>query len=270
MTTFLETAIEAAHLGGKILMESLSDLESKQVQRKQEFDFVTQVDHRSEEAIVKLIQERHPDHSILAEESGGSKEEQDYLWIIDPLDGTKNYIHGFPIFAISIALQFKTELRVGVVFDPVRNELFYAEKDKGAFLNNDTIKVSQTTDFSECLLATGFPFRAKHLTEPYLDTFKELFYQVSDFRRAGAAAIDLAYVACGRLDGFWELMLNSWDIAAGALLIGEAGGKVTDLWGGSTHLKKGNIVASNGLIHEQITEATSNNFKDSMLIRVGK
>ncbi|MCH8019855.1 inositol monophosphatase [candidate division KSB1 bacterium] len=264
MTTFLETAIEAARLGGKILMESLSDLETKQVQRKQEFDFVTQVDHRSEEAILKLIRERHPGHSILAEESGGSKEEQDYLWIIDPLDGTKNYIHGFPVFAVSVALQFKSELRVGVVFDPVRDELFHAEKDKGAFLNDDPIKVSETTDFSECLLATGFPFRAKHLTEPYLDTFKELFYQVSDFRRAGAAAIDLAYVACGRLDGFWELMLNSWDIAAGALLIEEAGGKVTDIWRGDSHLKTGHIVASNGLIHEQITAATSNKFSSLM------
>ncbi len=237
-------------------MESLSNLETKQVQRKQEFDFVTQVDHRSEEAILKLIRERHSEHSILAEESGGSKDEQDYLWIIDPLDGTKNYIHGFPVFAVSVALQFKNELRVGVVFDPLRKELFHAEKGKGAFLNGDSIKVSETTVFSECLLATGFPFRAKHLTEPYLDTFKELFYQVSDFRRAGAAAIDLAYVACGRLDGFWELKLNSWDIAAGALLIEEAGGKVTDIWRGDSHLKTGHIVASNGLIHEKITEAT--------------
>ena len=261
MTTFLETAIEAARLGGKILMESLSDLETKQVQRKQEFDFVTQVDHRSEEAILQLIRERHPEHSILAEESGGSREEQDYLWIIDPLDGTKNYIHGFPVFAVSVALQFKSELRVGVVFDPVRDELFHAEKDKGAFLNDDPVKVSKTADFSECLLATGFPFRAKHLTEPYLEAFKELFYQASDFRRAGAAAIDLAYVACGRLDGFWELMLNSWDIAAGALLIEEAGGEVTDIWGGDSHLKTGHIVASNGLIHGRITEATSNKFK---------
>jgi len=264
MTTFLETAIEAARLGGKILMESLGDLETKQVQRKQEFDFVTQVDHRSEQAIVKLIRERHPEHSILAEESGIKEEEQDYLWSIDPLDGTKNYIHGFPVFAVSIALQLKNELQVGVVFDPLRNELFHAEKDNGAFLNNDPIKVSETTDFSECLLATGFPFRAKQLTEQYLDTFKELFYQVSDFRRAGAAAIDLAYVACGRLDGFWELMLNPWDTAAGVLLIEEAGGKVTDLWGGSTHLKKGHIVASNRLIHEQITAATCNKFNSLM------
>ena len=142
MTTILETAIAAARLGGKILMESLNDLESKQVQRKQEFDFVTQIDHQSEEAILKLIRERHPGHSVLAEESGGSKEEQDYLWIIDPLDGTKNYIHGFPFFAISIALQFENELRVGVVFDPVRDELFHAQKGKGAFLNDDPIKVA--------------------------------------------------------------------------------------------------------------------------------
>ncbi len=205
---------------------------------------------------MKLIHERHPEHAILAEESGGIAETRDYLWVIDPLDGTKNYIHGFPVFAVSIALQFKNELQVGVVFNPVRDELFYAEKGKGAFLNDAPINVSATADFSQCLLATGFPFRAKHLTEPYLAIFKELFYQVSDFRRAGAAAIDLAYVACGRLDGFWELTLNPWDIAAGILLIEEAGGKVTDLWDGNTYLKKGHIVASNGLIHEQITEIT--------------
>ena len=256
MTTFLKTAIEAARLGGRILMESFADLEAKHVQRKQEFDFVTQVDHHSEAAIVKLIQDRYPTHSILAEESGGIEETQNYLWIIDPLDGTKNYIHGFPIFAVSIALRFKNELQVGVIFDPVRDELFHAEKGGGAFLNDDPIKVSRTIEFAECLLATGFPFRAKHLTEPYLETFKELFYKISDFRRAGAAAIDLAYVACGRLDGFWELMLNPWDIAAGVLLIEEAGGKVSDLWDGNTYLEKGHIVASNGLIHEQITEIT--------------
>lgn len=264
MTSFLNTAIQAARLGGNILMEGLTDLKTKHVQRKQEFDFVTEVDHRSEEAILKLIREYHPQHSILAEESGGEKEEQDYLWIIDPLDGTKNYIHGFPVFAVSVALQFNSELQVGVIFDPIRNELFHAEKGKGAFLNGESIKVSETANFSQCLLATGFPFRAKHLTEPYLDIFKELFYRISDFRRAGAAAIDLAYIACGRLDGFWELILNSWDIAAGALLIKEAGGKVTDLWGGETYLKNGHIVASNGLIHEQITDFTSKKLKNLM------
>lgn len=242
-------------------MECLTDAEKKQVRRKQQFDFVTEVDHRSEEAIVKLIKARHPDHKILAEESGGQRDESGYLWIVDPLDGTKNYIHGVPMFAVSVALKQDENLLAGAVLDPVRKELFYAEKGKGAFLNSKPITVSKTQDFSQCLLATGFPFRAKHLTDQYFDAFKELFQQVSDFRRAGAAALDLAYIASGRIDGFWEITLNPWDIAAGALLIEEAGGKVSDLWGGSTHLQRGHIVASNGVIHERITKVVGRVFK---------
>lgn len=259
---FLETAKEAARLGGKILMQSLKSQERMQIDRKQRFDFVTQVDHRSEAAILNLIKERHPDHSILAEESGGQKETKDYLWLIDPLDGTKNYIHGFPIFAVSVGLMHEEELLAGAVLDPVRNELFYAEKGKGAFLNESPIHVSKTNDFSQCLLATGFPFRAKHLTDPYFEAFTALFHKVSDFRRAGAAALDLAYLACGRLDGFWEITLNPWDVAAGIILIEEAGGQVSDLWGGDTHLETGNIVASNGVIHDEITKVVGQVFRN--------
>ncbi|MFQ5750592.1 MAG: inositol monophosphatase family protein [bacterium] len=259
---YLETAIEAARLGGKILLESLSSPERKQVTRKQKFDFVTQIDHLSEAAILDFIRKRHPHHSILAEESGGQKQAQGYLWIVDPLDGTKNYIHKFPMFAISIALLYEGKVIVGVVLDPVRNELYHAEKEKGAFLNGKSVQVSETQDFSQCLLATGFPFRAKHLTDTYFEAFKNLFHQVSDFRRAGAAALDLAYLACGRLDGFWEVTLNPWDIAAGTLLIEEAGGKVTDLWGGNSHLKTGHVVASNGLIHNKITQVVGPVFKN--------
>lgn len=262
---FLNTAIEAAQIGGKILMKSLESQERQQINRKQRFDFVTQVDRLSEAAILDFIRDSHSNHSILAEESGGYEEEKGYLWIVDPLDGTKNYIHGFPIFAVSIALKYDGKLVLGVVLDPIRNELFHAEQGKGAFLNGKAIKVSHTKDLSQCLLATGFPFRAKHLTDLYFEAFKSLFHQVSDFRRAGAAALDLAYLACGRLDGFWELTLNSWDVAAGTLLIEEAGGKVTDLWGGDTHLKTGNIVASNGIIHEEITRVVGKVFRNVII-----
>jgi myo-inositol-1(or 4)-monophosphatase len=258
----LETAKEAVRVGGKILIESLKSQERMQIDRKQRFDFVTQMDHRSEAAILDLIKDRHPDHDILAEESGGTDQTKEYLWLVDPLDGTKNYIHGFPMFAVSVALMHEGRLLLGAVLDPIRNELFYAEKGQGAFLNETPIQVSKTNDVSQCLLATGFPFRAKHLTDPYFKAFIDLFHKVSDFRRAGAAALDLAYLACGRLDGFWEITLKPWDVAAGTILIEEAGGKVSDLWGGDTHLKTGNIVASNGIIHEEITTVVGEVFKN--------
>lgn len=262
MNSFLETAIAAARLSGKLLLESLESGFRSPIERKQKFDFVTEVDRQSEEAIIEFIRRRHPEHSFLAEESGGSGAQQEFLWIIDPLDGTKNFIHGFPMFAVSIALKHRGDLLVGVVLDPIRDELFYAERGGGAFLNHQRMRVSQTRDLLQCLIGTGFPFRAKHLTEPYFKAFIQLFHEVSDVRRAGAAALDLAYIACGRLDGFWEVTLHSWDIAAGALLIEEAGGKITDLWGGDTHLQCGHIAASNGLIHERITGVVGPAFKD--------
>ncbi|MFQ5602794.1 MAG: inositol monophosphatase family protein [bacterium] len=259
---FLETAIQAARLSGKILMDNLPEKQQLQIDRKQPFDFVTQVDHLSENAIMDFIRNRHPRHNIMAEESGGQPPSTGYSWLIDPLDGTTNFIHEFPMFAVSIGLLYEHKVITGVVFDPVRNEMFHAEKHRGAYLNGRPIKVSNTRDFSRCLLATGFPFRAKHLTDSYFEAFKQLFHQVSDFRRAGAAALDLAYLASGRLDGFWELTLNPWDIAAGTLLIEEAGGQVTDLWGGDSHLSRGHIVASNGFIHNKITQIVGAVFSD--------
>ncbi len=258
---FLQTAIEAAQLSGKLLIDSLGSEQRQQIERKQKFDFVTAVDRQSENAIMEFLRRRHPDHGILAEESGGSRAQQEYLWIVDPLDGTKNYIHGFPMFAVSVALQHRGDLLVGAVMDPIRSEIFHAERGAGAFLNGQPIRVSQTRDISRCLIGTGFPFRAKHLIEPYLKVFSTLFMKVSDFRRAGSAALDLAYVACGRFDGFWEVTLNPWDVAAGILLIQEAGGKVTDLWGGDAYMNCGHVVASNGLIHDTITEVVGGKFE---------
>ncbi|NIR48579.1 inositol monophosphatase, partial [candidate division KSB1 bacterium] len=192
MSQFLDTAIEAAGIGGRVLLDGLTDQERQQIDRKRQFDFVTEVDHRSEKAILDFIKKRHPDHQILAEESGGHHERQGYLWVVDPLDGTKNFIHKFPMFAVSVALLHDGIVTVGAVLDPIRNELFYAEKGKGAFLEGKPLKVSETHDFSSCLLATGFPFRAKHLTDSYFEAFITLFHQVADFRRAGAAALDRA------------------------------------------------------------------------------
>lgn len=259
---FFETAIEAARIGGRVLNENLHSAARSHVRQKQAFDFVTQVDLLSEKAIIDFIKTRHPEHDILAEESGAHTGRSEYEWIIDPLDGTKNYIHGFPVFAVSVALRKGREMLVGAVLDPTRSEMFSAEKGKGAFLNGNAIHVSSSCDLAACLIATGFPFRAKHLARPYFEAFASMFQQVSDLRRAGAAALDLAYVACGRTDGFWEIGLNLWDIAAGALLVREAGGQVTDIFGGEDHLRTGNIIASNGQTHEALTRLVRTPFRD--------
>jgi myo-inositol-1(or 4)-monophosphatase len=262
MNPFLKTAIEAARISGKILTEGLLSQERRKIDRKQQFDYVTDIDHRSEEAILRFIRKQHPQHGILAEESGGQTEDWDYLWIVDPLDGTKNYIHQFPVFGVSIALIHKGQPLIGAILDPVRNELFHAESGSGAYLNGQPIHVSETQDFASFLVGTGFPFRAKHLTDRYFNAFMELFARVSDMRRAGAACLDLAYLACGRLDAFWEITLNSWDIAAGCLIISEAGGRVTDIWGTNRHLETGHIVATNGHNHNEITNTVGSIFKD--------
>jgi myo-inositol-1(or 4)-monophosphatase len=183
-----------------------------------------------------------------------------YRWIIDPLDGTTNYIHGYPVFSISIALEYKEEIIVGVILDPLRNELFWTEKGTGAYLNCLPIEVSKM-NVGESLVATGFPFRSKEMVDTYLKLFKNIFLKVSDLRRAGSAALDLAYVACGRCDGFFELGLSPWDVAAGSLLMKEAGGIVTDLGGGNDYIWTGNIVAGNPLVHREILTEVKKVFK---------
>ncbi len=260
---FLATAVEAARIGGRVLNGNLHSAARRDVSQKQAFDFVTQVDLLSEKAIIDFIRSRHPGHDILAEESGAHAGESEYQWIIDPLDGTKNYIHGFPVFAVSVALRKGREMLVGAVLDPTRDELFSAEKGKGAFLNDDAIHVSASADLAASLIATGFPFRAKHLAKPYFSAFTSIFQRVSDLRRAGAAALDLAYVACGRTDGFWEIGLNLWDIAAGALLVSEAGGKVSDIFGGEDHCRTGNIIASNAHTHGSLVQLVQAPFRDT-------
>lgn len=261
LNTFLKTAITAARLAGDIIMKNLGHLSKGDIQNKQAFDFVTKVDRWSEAVIVQTIREKFPSHSFLAEETLTQPGTDSYRWIIDPLDGTTNYIHSYPMFSVSIALEYKGEILVGVVFDPLKDELFHGIKGRGASLNNSPIRVSEINLLGNSLIATGFPFRKKDLLDLYLQAFKSIFYEVSDLRRAGSAAIDLAYIAAGRFEGFFELNLSPWDIAAGSLLIREAGGYVTDFGGGKDYLSTGNVVAGNKDVQDKILKKIEEVFK---------
>jgi len=252
LNEFLKTAVTSARLAGDIILRNLGQLSTSDIETKQAFDFVTKVDRWSEAVIMQTIREKFPHHLFLSEETLQQEGNGGHRWIIDPLDGTTNYIHGYPMFSVSIALEYQQEIILGIVFDPLRDELFHAVKDKGSFLNNRSIYVSDITLPEKGLIATGFPFRKKEMINSYLDAFKKIFEHVSDIRRAGSAALDLAYIAAGRLEGFFELNLSPWDIAAGSLLITEAGGRITDFAGGDQYLVTGNIVAGNTKIHSEI------------------
>lgn len=258
---FLDTALKAARLAGQVIINHLGRISKRDISLKQASDFVTSVDRESEKVIIGTIKEHFPGHLFLAEESLKECGKETYRWIIDPLDGTTNYIHGYPAFSVSIALEYEGEIISGVILDPLRNELFWAEKDTGAFLNGQRMKVSEVNTLNESLITTGFPFRSKEMIDTYLKLFKNLFLKVSDLRRAGSAALDLAYLACGRCDGFFELGLSPWDIAAGSLLIREAGGVVTDFAGGNDYLRTGNIVAGNPAVHGEILEEVKKVFQ---------
>jgi myo-inositol-1(or 4)-monophosphatase len=249
---FLETAVEAARLAGGYLLDNLGKVLQKDIDRKQTSDFVTRVDRESEQIILGTIKEAFPDHMFLTEESLHDTGTGHYRWIIDPLDGTTNFIHQFPVFSVSIALEHKKELLLGVIYEPLRGDFFTAEKGKGSFLNGQKITVSNIRAFSDSLIATGFPFRRKDIIAPYLDLFRNIFMKASDLRRCGSAALDLAYLACGRCDAFFEIGLSPWDIAAGSLLVREAGGIVTDFVGGTGYMLTGNIVAGVPDIHREL------------------
>jgi myo-inositol-1(or 4)-monophosphatase len=220
-------------------------------------NYVTEIDEKVEREIISIIHKAYPSHSILAEEGGElTGKEKDYVWIIDPIDGTRNFIHGFPQFAVSIAVSYKGKIEHGVIYDPIRQELFSASRGKGARLNDHRIRVSQRKSLDDSMLGTGCTDRhsAKHI-EAYTDSLKAIIPLCGDVRRAGAAVLDLAYVACGRLDGFWEGGLKIWDIAAGSLLIKEAGGMVFDFEGGEAYLDSGNIIAGNPKILKLMLKA---------------
>ena len=251
---FLDQALRAAQLAGEVIVDNLGKIPERGVDQKSGSDFVTQVDRDSEKIIIDTLREAFPDHHFLAEESLKEAETDAYRWVIDPLDGTTNYIHQYPVFSLSIALEYRREIILGVVYDPLRKELFTAEKGKGAFLNKGRISVSPMHTLADSLITTGFPFRRKECIDMYLRLFKAVFQKTSDMRRAGSAALDLSYLACGRCEGFFEIGLSPWDIAAGDILIREAGGIVTDFGGGNGHLSTGNIVAGTPKVHEMLLE----------------
>ncbi len=253
MHPMLNIAVRAARTAGKVIVRSFEQLDKVEIESKGTNDFVTSVDISAEEAIIETIRKSYPEHTIICEESGVSTgSEDDFQWIVDPLDGTANFVKGIPHFAVSIALKVKGKLDQAVIFDPIRGELFTASRGKGAQLNGFRIRVQSHKDLSGTVLATGFPFKHKQHSQAYMAMFSSLFMKTSDMRRAGSAALDLAYVAAGRVDGFFEIGLKPWDTAAGELLVIEAGGLVTDFTGGHDHVKSGNIVASSTRLQKEI------------------
>jgi myo-inositol-1(or 4)-monophosphatase len=241
MHPMLNTAVKAARKAGSVINRASLDLEGIRIGAKGRSDFVTEVDHAAERIIVDILLKAYPDHAVLAEESGASGASE-YTWIIDPLDGTTNFIHGFPQYAVSIALRHRDLITQAVVYDPTRNELFTATRGRGAFLNERRIRVSRRDRLNESLIGTGFPFRSLEHLDDYVRMFKAITEHTAGIRRPGAAALDLAYVAAGRLDGFWEIGLSPWDMAAGSLLILEAGGLVSNFEGDPGYLEDGHIV----------------------------
>jgi len=256
MEPMINIALRAARKAGENIVRASDDLDRFEVKAKGVNNFVTEVDINAEQEIIYHLRKAYPDHAILGEESGLSgSEDAEYRWIIDPLDGTTNFLHGFPQFAVSIALRHKGRLEQGVVYDPLRQEIFSASRGAGATMNDQRLRVTNRKTLEGSLLGTGFPFKSQQHLEVYLEMFRALFPQTAGIRRAGSAALDLAYVASGRLDGFWEIGLSIWDMAAGVLLIQEAGGLAGDFSGGHDHLESGNIVAGNPKLFAEILKS---------------
>jgi myo-inositol-1(or 4)-monophosphatase len=243
MHPMLNTAVKAARRAGNIINRATRNLDVVAVKEKAANDFVSEVDREAERAIISTLHEAYPGHAILAEESGASGTSE-YRWIIDPLDGTTNFLHGFPHYAVSIALEHRGTVTQGVIYDPGRNDLFTASRGRGAFLNDTRLRVSKRSQLKPSIIGTGFPFKELAHLDPYMRMLVDIMKGTAGVRRAGSATLDLAYVAAGRLDGFWELGLSRWDVAAGSLLITEAGGLVGDLEGNDTWMDTGNIVAA--------------------------
>ena len=257
MHPMLTIAVKAARRAGNVITRGARELDLLTVTAKGPKDFVSEVDHAAEQAIVETLHAAYPDHAILAEEGTGRGQNPDaeYLWIIDPLDGTTNFLHGFPQYCVSIALAHKGIVTQGVVYDPVRNDLFTATRGRGAFLNDRRIRVSRRAHLRECLIGTGFPFRDGSYLDTYMQMMKAMIQQAAGLRRPGAAALDLAYVAAGFFDGFFEIGLNAWDVAAGSLLVLEAGGLIGDLSGEGDYLYGGQVIAATPKVFAQIVQA---------------
>jgi myo-inositol-1(or 4)-monophosphatase len=249
---YLELAVAAAREAGRIQKRHFGGV--TRVEYKGEIDPVTEVDRRCEKKIVRMILDRFPEHDVMTEESPFEGKDASWKWIVDPLDGTTNYLHGLPCFCVSIALEVAGRVVLGVVYDPILDELFHAEEGQGAFLNGNRISVSQTDILDRSFLCTGFPYDVREHADFYLSYFREFMIRSFAVRRLGSAALDLCYLAAARFDGFWELKLHAWDVAAAGLIVTEAGGRTTDFHGGPFNIYSGEILASNGLIHEEMVK----------------
>lgn len=249
--SFIPATSEIAREAGALLMKYFQQHVKVKVEYKGDVDLVTVADRESEALILKRLRAQWPSHDVIGEEGARIETGSDYRWYIDPLDGTTNFAHGFPVFCVSMALEHKGKRVAGVVYDPTRNELFSAEKGSGAFLNGEPVHVSKIANLAECLVATGFPSHKRH-KNPNIYFYHQITLRTHGVRRAGSAALDLCSVACGRFDGFWEFNLNPWDTAAGVLLVEEAGGRVTDFTGGPFQIASRETLASNGLVHDAL------------------
>jgi myo-inositol-1(or 4)-monophosphatase len=250
-------ATRAATAAGNVIVRYTNRLDNLSVSEKQRNDFVSEVDKAAEKEIVRTLQKAYPQFAILTEEAGHlearQKSSEDGEWIVDPLDGTSNFIHGVPHYSVSIAFRERGKITHGVVFDPVRNELFTASAGNGAYCNDQRLRVSDQKELDRCLLATGLPYRNRGRVDEFFTMLRKAFDMSEDIRRAGSAALDLAYVAAGRLDGYWEMGLEPWDMAAGALMVREAGGTVLDFKGGENYLDTGDIIATNVRLAPKLT-----------------
>lgn len=261
MQPLLNIAIQAARQASDIIWRHVEQIDRIKVTAKLDNDFYTEVDVKAEQAIIQTIHKAYPGHGFIAEESGSYHEDADYVWIIDPLDGTRNYIRGFPFYAVSIALSVKKTVSCGVIYDPVRHECFSAERGRGARLNSHRLRVSKVSQLDQATLGSGLSMRSA-LTPHYLQDYQALAGQCSGIRTTGSAALDLAYVAAGRLDGFWAYSMKAWDIAAGALIVQEAGGLVSHVNGNEDFLSHGNILAANPKIHKSLLNVLQSSQKD--------
>ena len=263
MQPTLTIATRAARAAGRLILRYFERVDQVQIHVKTRNDFVSEVDRAAEDTIIQELRSKYPDHAFLAEESG-ARGRSDFEWVIDPLDGTTNYLHGFPQFSISIALRHRGRLECGLVYDPLREEMFTAERGGGALLNDRRIRVANQTGLDGALIGTGFPFRDQRFLDSYLAMFRTILENTAGIRRPGSAALDLAYVACGRTGGFWELGLSEWDMAAGALLVSEAGGRVSDLRGGDRFFETGNIIGGNLKVHRALLQALQPHLNESL------
>lgn len=270
MDAMLNIAIRAARAAGDIIVRATDRVDLLNISAKSRNDFVSDVDRQAEHEIVNILQRAYPTHAVLGEEHGEQgPADSEYVWVIDPLDGTTNFLHGFPQFAVSIGQFYRGRIERGVVYDPVKQELFTAQRGAGAALNNRRLRVTQQKGMQGALLGTGIPFKDQSFLDAYIGMLKSLLKDAAGIRRAGSAALDLAYVACGRFDGFWEIGLQQWDMAAGVLLVQEAGGIVSDLEGRDKYFETGSIVCANPKLHGIMLELIQPHLTEALRYRTG-